>query len=70
MSEMPSFDVQKCQGCQLCVSVCQRGGLRSAGESIEVVRVDDCDGCGQCELVCPTGAISFPFEVVIEELHD
>ncbi len=69
MTEMPSFDVAKCEGCQLCVSVCKCGGLRKSGESIEVVDVE-CDGCGQCELVCPTGAISFPFEVVIEEPQD
>ncbi len=67
MSEMPSFDISKCDGCQLCVSVCQCGGLVRDGDSVKLVHVPDCDGCGECELVCRTGAISFPFEVVIED---
>jgi ferredoxin len=27
----------------------------------------ECDWCKQCELVCLTGAVTFPFEVVIDE---
>jgi len=28
---------------------------------------DRCDYCTDCELVCPEGAITCPFEVVIED---
>ena len=34
---------------------------------VKVVKVDDCGWCTMCELVCPTGAISCPFEIVIED---
>ena len=66
MSELPSFDQEKFNGCLLCISVCQKGGIALSGDSIVVNAKADCDYCQQCELVCPTGAISFPFDVVEE----
>ncbi len=63
---MPSFDQEKCNGCQLCISICMHGGFTVNGESVAVNIEADCDACQQCELVCPTGAISFSFDVVEE----
>jgi MinD superfamily P-loop ATPase len=64
---MPIIDVEKCQGCGLCVSVCACGALVLVNKVVTVVRVEDCQWCTLCELVCPNGAISCPFEIVIEE---
>ncbi len=70
MMEMPLIDRDKCQGCGLCVSVCICGGLVLTDNIVTAVEVEECHWCTLCELVCPTGAISCPFEIIIEKNQD
>jgi len=68
---VPIVDREKCSGCGLCVSVC-RCGILEVVDGVVVVRerkgCDRClNWCALCESVCPTGAISYPFEIVLNE---
>ena len=67
MAEMPVIDWEKCDGCGLCVSVCYCNALVLVDNVITVIATEQCGWCTQCEIVCPAGAISCPFEIVIEE---
>lgn len=67
MAEMPVIDPKKCNGCGLCLSVCTCKALVMVGNVVTVIETEDCGWCLQCEMVCPTGAITCPFEIVIEE---
>lgn len=66
MGEMPIIDKEKCQVCGLCVSVCTCGALVIVDNAVRAVKVDEFRWCTLCELVCPSGAISCPFEIVVE----
>jgi MinD superfamily P-loop ATPase len=63
----PVIILEKCNGCGLCVSVCRCNALVVVNNIITIMQVEECGWCTQCEAVCPTGAISCPFEIVIEE---
>jgi len=67
VAEMPVIDLQKCYGCGLCVGVCHCNALAIVNNIITIVETVECDWCTDCELVCPTGAISCPFEIIIQE---
>lgn len=71
MVEWPIIDEAKCDKCGLCVSICKCGILVMENNTVKVVKRADCDKCtgfcATCELVCPRGAITCPFEVVLEE---
>jgi len=67
MVEMPVIVAQKCDGCGLCVGVCHCNALAIINNIIAIIETVECDWCTDCELVCPTGAISCPFEIVIQE---
>ena len=67
MIEMPVIDRAKCTDCGLCVDVCLCGALVRTDHGIDIIAVDKCGWCTMCELVCPFGAITCPFEIVIEE---
>ena len=67
MAEMPAIDIERCNGCGLCVSVCLRNVLVLVGKVITVIETGECGWCTYCELVCPTGAISCPYEIVVVE---
>ncbi len=67
MTEMPVIDPQKCDGCGLCVGVCHLNALAIVNNIVTIVETVECDWCTDCELVCPTGAISCPFEIIIQE---
>jgi NAD-dependent dihydropyrimidine dehydrogenase PreA subunit len=41
--------------------------LTLEGEVVVVSHPDRCDYCTDCELVCPEGAISCPFELIVED---
>jgi len=64
---MPVIDLQKCDGCGLCVGVCHCNALAIVNNIITTIETVECDWCTDCELVCPTGAISCPFEIIIQE---
>jgi len=66
MGEMPIIDINKCQGCGLCVSVCICGALEIAENVATIIEVKECDWCAMCEAVCPNDAIRCPFEIVVE----
>ena len=53
------IDVEKCDGCGLCASLCQYGAARKNGAGF-VVDPLRCEGCKVCVAFCPTAAIGFP----------
>jgi MinD superfamily P-loop ATPase len=63
---MPKIDKEKCNGCGLCISVCLQNSLVLVDGVVVIVEEIECDWCAQCEVVCITGAISCPFEIVLE----
>ena len=67
MMEMPKVFLEKCNGCGLCLYVCNAHALALVGNMITVRETDSCDWCTMCEAVCPTGAITCPFEIVPEK---
>ena len=67
MPELPIIDEAKCDLCGLCISICTCGALQLKDNRVEIVKSDACGWCTMCELVCPTGAISCPFEIIVED---
>jgi len=67
VAEMPVIDPKKCDGCGLCVGVCHLNALVIVNNIITIIETVECDWCTDCELVCLTGAISCPFEIILQE---
>ena len=68
--EVPNFPVlyvDDCNGCGLCVEVCQSGLLYLSNEKVAIQRDGTCTWCTCCEAVCPTNAIVCPFEIVLPD---
>lgn len=66
MKIMPVIDREKCDGCGLCVRIYCRCLVLVDGV-VALVETEECGWCTHCEAVCATGAISCPFEIVIQE---
>lgn len=49
------YFVEKCTGCQQCVNVCEKKGLRWDGAKV-IGNPMLCDGCGDCVQICPNNA--------------
>ncbi|RJO61217.1 MAG: 4Fe-4S dicluster domain-containing protein [Dehalococcoidia bacterium] len=64
---IPQIDMEKCDGCGLCVGVCQNNGLEMRSELAVFIGGDACTWCGLCEAVCPQDAISCPFDIILDE---
>jgi electron transfer flavoprotein alpha subunit len=58
MTLQTRIDLEKCNGCEACVSVCPFNAMvvREGKASVN----DQCTLCGACEEECPEGAISVP----------
>jgi len=64
---MPSIDAKQCDGCGLCIGVCHCNALVIVNNIITIIETVECDWCTDCEAVCLTGAISCPFEIILQE---
>jgi MinD superfamily P-loop ATPase len=53
------IDGEKCDGCGLCVSLCQYGAIRENGAGF-AVDPRRCEGCKVCVTFCAAAAIGFP----------
>lgn len=67
VNAIPEIDVEKCTGCGDCASACPGEAVDIVQGKAVVVRPEDCDYCTECEVLCPLGAISCPFEIVMDE---
>jgi len=67
MFDMPIVDAELCNGCGLCLTVCECGALVITGSIVTIQETEYCGYCTDCEAVCPTGAIQCPFEIVVED---
>ena len=54
-------DMEKCNGCGLCVTACgeTQYGAISIVDKIAVIDEERCEGCGLCNVVCKPEAISY-----------
>lgn len=69
MVEMPRLDPEKCNGCGLCITVCACHALVLGDKIVAILETEKCGWCMECEDVCPTGAITCPYEIVVENPH-
>ena len=63
----PQIAPEKCTGCGLCVEVCHYSGLELRNEVVIFIDGGACNWCGLCEAVCAAGAISCPFDIILDE---
>lgn len=66
MLEMPQIDVEKCNGCGICVQVCHCNAIVIVAGKATIIETYLCGWCAVCEAVCPVGALNCPYEIVIE----
>ncbi|MGL4484041.1 MAG: 4Fe-4S binding protein [Anaerovoracaceae bacterium] len=60
------FEIDKCKGCEICVSVCPKKILeidktktnKKDYRPVTCINEDECIGCGNCAVMCPDGVIS------------
>ncbi|MFZ1319956.1 MAG: 4Fe-4S dicluster domain-containing protein [Ignavibacteria bacterium] len=58
------FDIQKCKGCELCITACKEDALElseklnNKGYRYIIANNDLCTGCINCALVCPDAVIT------------
>ncbi|MFQ5826419.1 MAG: 4Fe-4S binding protein, partial [Dehalococcoidia bacterium] len=65
--ERPVIDAEKCDGCGICVDICDGAGFRLVAGKAVVNPGAECDFCSICEAACPTDAISCFYEIVLDE---
>ncbi len=52
------IDVEKCDGCGLCVDACHEGAIQLVDGKARLLSESYCDGLGNCLPECPAGAIT------------
>jgi ferredoxin len=71
----PEIDETRCRRCELCVQVCPFHAVQLGANGPQFSCPEACASSGVhaelgiyclCEEACPSGAISWPFEIVIE----
>lgn len=67
MIQMPLVNLDICNQCGLCISVCTCGAIVLVNDKITIIETEDCHWCTTCEAICPTGALTCAFEIFIEE---
>ena len=55
---IPTIDVFKCNGCEICVKACPPQVIGMV-QNVAVILTDLCEECGICNDVCPIEAVHF-----------
>jgi NAD-dependent dihydropyrimidine dehydrogenase PreA subunit len=69
----PVIDLEKCQGCGVCVEFCSHGTYEmdeATGKPVVINPYHCVVGCSGCKPECPMGAISFPPLSILKEFID
>ncbi|MFC2039511.1 4Fe-4S binding protein [Chloroflexota bacterium] len=64
---MPEVDLERCDGCGMCVTVCHCGAIALVNGKASIIETRLCSWCAVCEAVCRVDAIRCAYEIVIEE---
>jgi len=64
---MPEIDMMKCNLCGLCVEVCKCNAIIIVSGIVRFIETDACGWCTVCEAICEPGALTCPFEIVLDE---
>lgn len=67
MALRPVVFTEKCDGCGLCIEVCNQDALVIKDGKITFSGPVDCDYCGACEAICPNEAINCFYDIVLSE---
>ena len=67
MPDMPELDLDKCNLCGLCISICNCGAIVLIENSPAIIETDECGWCTLCEMICPLGAITCPYEITFAD---
>lgn len=51
------LEIEKCIGCQLCITVCPHEVFSFADNLAQISDLDSCMECGACAINCPTQAL-------------
>ena len=64
---MPWIDVEKCNGCEICVEKCPVSNISMEDEKAKI-NMNDCIRCGVCHDVCPSEAVRHDSEKIPEDI--
>lgn len=67
MAARPVIFSEKCNGCGLCVEVCNKDALVMEDGKVTFTGPVECDYCGECETICPNEAINCYYDIVLGE---